>query len=145
MNTETPKQESTIEALKAAGWAPQALALLEGMPESVLAAELKAAMVADVWNADTLALLGTMTDQQLADQMGTTRGTVTNKRRRLGIEACGYGPFWTAETRGLLGKMTDTQLAKQIGISQAAVGYQRNKAGIPRYSASVQSDNLQTQ
>jgi hypothetical protein len=64
------------------------------------------------WTADEDRLLGTMTDRDLAQRLGRSRGTIIKRRRKLRL-----APFhphtglWSQAEEDLLGTMPDRRLA----------------------------------
>lgn len=88
------------------------------------------------WTPKNLALLGKVTDKELARRMKVSYTTVNVKRRQLGIPP--YRPparriEWTEEMLALLGKVYDSTVAKRYGISKISVFWKRTELGIPPY------------
>ncbi len=86
------------------------------------------------WTRKNLALLGKVTDKELARRMKVSYTTVNGKRRQLGIPP--YRPparriEWTEEMLALLGKVCDSTVAKRYGISSFSVFRKRRELGIP--------------
>ncbi len=85
------------------------------------------------WTPELIAKIGTMSDAKLARELGIKPGTVTHRRRLLGIE-----PFrrqraarqWSSADIALLGKMSDRVVAEITGRSLAAVYTARRERGI---------------
>jgi hypothetical protein len=85
------------------------------------------------WTPELIAKIGTMSDAKLARELGIKPGTVTHRRRLLGIE-----PFrrqraarkWSSADIALLGKMSDREVAEITGRSIAAVYTARRERGI---------------
>jgi hypothetical protein len=85
------------------------------------------------WQARHLALLGTMTDREVARRIGVSTTTVANKRSQLGIPAFMPRPpriEWTAEKIERLGKLTDSQVAREMGVCTLSVRSKRQALGI---------------
>ncbi|NVL49857.1 hypothetical protein F2S72_08905 [Pseudomonas syringae pv. actinidiae] len=93
------------------------------------------------WSPEKVALLGTMSDTDVAEQIGGKVHTVAIKRQELGI-AC-YKPAvskirgrprpnfnWTQEALSLIGTMADKDVASRLGLSTGAVGVKRRSLGI---------------
>jgi hypothetical protein len=88
------------------------------------------------WTPARLALLGTMSDQQVATRLGISVTAAQWKRRRLEIRPFGAGPpriEWTEEMLGLLGRLPDLELARRDAISRQTVRTKRMQLGIPRW------------
>lgn len=83
-------------------------------------------------------LLGTVSDGEVAKELGVHRKTVREARVRLDIAARGHaGSFWNDPARqALLGTMHDTKLARQIGCTPASVARARQYRRIPAFGAS---------
>lgn len=99
------------------------------------------------WKPRELALLGKMSDTEVAGKLGISTGTVAKKRAQLGIPASRlhrvYG--WTEELLALLGKVTDREMARVSGFSVSAVQRKRSALGIRpggRYGAVVPTPAL---
>ena len=88
------------------------------------------------WTPKNLALLGKVTDKELARRMRISPTTVNTKRQVLGIS-----PFrpparrvaWSEEMLALLGKVYDSVVARRYGISESKVFRKRKELGIPAY------------
>jgi hypothetical protein len=99
---------------------------------------------------DQVALLGTMSDQQVADKLGLIKSMVTRRRRELGIppfvKCTRWNPTlnWTPELDSLLGTMPDPQLAKQLNVRLHVVYKRRTKLQIPGYKISYDPELLFT-
>lgn len=94
-----------------------------------------------MWPPEHIALLGTMTDADVAKIIGGKTSTVMEKRQSLQI-----APFkpkvgrlkgksrpnfdWTDHHIKLLGTKPDAELARQFGLSNSAVGLKRRSLGI---------------
>ncbi|MFX1767013.1 hypothetical protein PWP93_31405 [Paraburkholderia sp. A1RI-2L] len=91
------------------------------------------------WTTQEIALLGTMSDAQVARQIGgVSFSTVQKKRRELGISPAAPAHLpWPREHIALLGVMADSELARLTGRSTRAVNQKRNKLGIPPALASA--------
>ena len=88
-------------------------------------------------------MLGTMPDQDIADSLGCSVGTVARYRKKWGIPAYKKGennppPYhWTPEHEAMLGCATDDEIAKLLGRTKNAVTQRRYKLEIPSYSQSL--------
>lgn len=83
------------------------------------------------WTSEMDALLGTMSDNALAEQLGLGHGTVNKRRRKLGI------PGFLSRARpidSLLGTMPDRELSKRTD-NRSSLGWRRRKLGIPSWSS----------
>jgi hypothetical protein len=85
------------------------------------------------WTEEALALLGTMTDQRVADNIGVDHQVVFQKRRRLGIDPVNKKFKWNDDRVALLGTMPDRDLAKKFGLILGRVRNKRTSMGIPKY------------
>lgn len=86
------------------------------------------------WTEEEIALLGTLTDNQVARRIGDISYiAVQKKRRALGIPpAKPVHPPWTSEQIAMLGVLSDAELAQRTGRSSKAISQKRNQLGIPR-------------
>lgn len=75
-----------------------------------------------IWTEEAIALLGTMSDPELADRLGVSRTPVKKKRKELGISAY-QAPFpeITPEIAAEFGKVSDSVLAKRLGVSASHI------------------------
>jgi hypothetical protein len=95
-------------------------------------------------------LLGTMSDQQVANKLSITKGTVARRRRELGIPPFAkytrWNPTinWTPELDALLGTMPDRQLAKQLNVRLHVVFKRRTKLQISGYKINYDPELLFT-
>src|SRR5438132_1609641 len=79
-----------------------------------------------------LALLGKLTDAEVAIQTGRDVNAVRVKRCKRGIpNPC--GPGWTAKELALLGTAPDATVANKIGRTEGAVTLKSCRLGIPTY------------
>jgi hypothetical protein len=83
------------------------------------------------WPAEHLALLGTLTDAEVAARTGRSANGVRVKRCKLGIPNPS-GPGWTAEELELLGTAPDAEVAARVGRTEGAVTLRRCNLRIPR-------------
>ncbi|CAM2185927.1 conserved hypothetical protein [Paraburkholderia sacchari] len=85
------------------------------------------------WTAQEIALLGTLSDAQVAERIGgISFSTVQKKRQELGIPPAAPAHLpWSPEHLALLGILDDAELARLTGRSTRAVNQKRNKLGIP--------------
>lgn len=93
-----------------------------------------------IWTDESIKLLGTMSDQNLAEELNIGRRTVTAKRLELEVPAYvfQYHHVWTEDQIQKLGTISDTQLSAEEGIHITAVGHKRQSLGIPVFTASIQ-------
>jgi hypothetical protein len=79
-----------------------------------------------------IALMGTISDGEIARQFGVKPGTVSSKRRRLGI--CAFAvDVYTPEIVALMGKVSDREIARLIGRDPESVRGKRIRLGIPAF------------
>jgi DNA-binding CsgD family transcriptional regulator len=81
------------------------------------------------WRAEDDALLGTVSDQEIAQRLGRSATSVKARRTRLGIASNRH--WWTPGQDVLLGKFPDEELARRLGRSLEAVRARRERLGIP--------------
>lgn len=94
------------------------------------------------WPPEHLALLGTMSDRDVAERIGGKPEAVLAKRQALRIEA--FKPKtspvkgkarpnfdWNESNLKLLGTMTDAELGKKLGLANTTVAAKRRSLGIP--------------
>ena len=89
---------------------------------------------ARVWTAEEDALLGTMSDAKVAEQVGVCSAAATQRRNKLGIPPFSHQGVeyrWHPEDEALLGEMTDKELAARLGIADSTVRKRRHELGIP--------------
>lgn len=87
------------------------------------------------WLAEEIALLGSNTDQAIAQQIGRTASDVCQKRHRLGIAA--FGPStaerrhqWTRRELAWLGKKSDAEIGRLLHLDGTTVAAKRESLGI---------------
>jgi transcriptional regulator with XRE-family HTH domain len=81
-----------------------------------------------VWTDETIALLGTMPDPELADRLGVSRTPVKKKRKELGIKAYKETyPEITPEIAAEFGISSDIAIARRLGVSASYVRRARLK------------------
>jgi hypothetical protein len=88
------------------------------------------------WRRREEALLGTMSDRELAERLGCSTPAVSQRRRELGIPA--FRPQaapirWTRRRLARLGKVSDESLAREMGVTMIAVNFKRRRLGIPPF------------
>ena len=88
------------------------------------------------WAAESAALLGTMPDRHLAQQLGITPVMVAHQRKRLGIKQYTAPSAWSAANDHLLGTKTDEALAKDLGVAKHTVLNRRRELRIPAFGPS---------
>jgi len=79
-------------------------------------------------------LIGTDSDQAIADRLGVTRSTVAARRVQLGVAAARARRIWTSQEDALLGRDTDASIAHKLGRSHASVTQRRIALGVPPVS-----------
>lgn len=89
-----------------------------------------------VWRRREEALLGTMSDRELAERLRCSTPAVSQRRRELGIPA--FRPQaapirWTRRRLSRLGKVSDESLAREMGVTMIAVNFKRRRLGIPPF------------
>ena len=88
------------------------------------------------WTAERAALLGTMPDRHLAQQLGITATMVAYKRKQLGIKQYAAPSAWSAANDRLLGTKTDAALAQELGVPKHVVLNRRRELQIPAFGPS---------
>jgi hypothetical protein len=85
------------------------------------------------WRPEELALLGKISDSELARFVGLTPSSISRKRQRLGIAPLQpTQPIeWTPPMLERLGQVPDAQLAREVGISTTSCSLKRQDLGIP--------------
>ena len=84
------------------------------------------------WTAQELALLGTMSDKKVAEQLGLPVHTVARKSRILGL-TFQKQEKWSAEHVALLGTASDSAVARLVGRKRMTVYFARRTRAIPAY------------
>jgi hypothetical protein len=83
------------------------------------------------WTPEDVALLGVLTDDEVAQRTGRTPEAVRQKREELNIpNPAGGRRRWTQDEVALLGNMTDEEVAEKVGRPPSAVTQKRLKQGI---------------
>lgn len=88
------------------------------------------------WTPTMDALLGTMSDTDLAAKLGCSVNAVNTRRYLLGVSGfrqtrtSSYMFAWTPENDALLGTMGDRQLSEKLGVPLITVGNRRKLLGI---------------
>jgi hypothetical protein len=86
------------------------------------------------WTADEIKLFGTMSDLQLARQLGREKHQVLKQRLALKIPSCHRRQprrSWKPAEIRLLGRYTDLAVAQRLGCPQNIVRIKRVKLGLP--------------
>jgi hypothetical protein len=86
------------------------------------------------WQPEDLALLGKVSDGELARTLGLATASVNRKRQQLGIPPFQPAPRpieWTSGMIERLGRASDARVAKELGISIDSVKGKRQALGIP--------------
>jgi hypothetical protein len=86
------------------------------------------------WRPEHMALLGKVSDGELAKRLRTTRTTVRYKRQQLGVPPFQPAPRpieWTSAMIERLGGASDARVAEELGISVQSVKHKRQELGIP--------------
>jgi hypothetical protein len=85
------------------------------------------------WNAAEEAMLGKVSDAELAEILGRSRVAVYLRRRMLGIRSSKPGPIkirWTKRRLARLGKDTDDAVALELEVHSSSVQRKRLELGI---------------
>ena len=92
------------------------------------------------WTFESTGMLGTMSDQDLAEELNVGRRTVTAKRLELKVPAYifQYHHVWTELQIQKLGTISDKQLSAEEGIHVTAVGHKRQALEIPVFTPAIQ-------
>jgi hypothetical protein len=123
--------EMGTEALKSREWTDEERdARSRRAVELGLGRCLAAGYHGPLWTPEEVALLGVLTDDEVAQRTGRTPEAVRQKREELGIENPAGRRRWTQEELNLLGNMTDEEVAKKVGRPPSAVTQKRLKQGI---------------
>ncbi len=85
------------------------------------------------WTPQVKALLGTMTDRQLAGRLKFAVVTVWAARKRFGIPAFAPRKTWTRREEALLGKHTDRYVERRLGRGLGTAILRRLALGIARF------------
>ncbi|UJB63619.1 hypothetical protein YS110_02025 [Acidovorax sp. YS12] len=85
------------------------------------------------WTSESIALLGTMPDRQIARKLGITPVMVAYQRKLLGIEKFTPQSAWAPENDHLLGTVTDAALAEKLGVAKHTVLNRRRELGVPAF------------
>lgn len=86
------------------------------------------------FTAEHVALLGVISDTELAKRAGVQPATVTYHRKKAGLPPANSPPVaWTQEEDVKLGTMSDVDLALKIGRSVDAVYLRRMRLKIPAH------------
>lgn len=83
------------------------------------------------WTDEEIAMLGTDTDQAVADMLGRPRNSVKNKRIYMKIPTKSRFRRWERWERETLGKYTDAAVAEMLGRPLIQVTAQRQRLKIP--------------
>jgi len=76
----------------------------------------------EIWNEQTIALLGTMPDYELADRLKVSNYPIKAKRKELGIKAFEKPyPKITAKIAAEFGLTSDRILAERLGVSPSHI------------------------
>lgn len=87
------------------------------------------------WTLEMDALLGIVSDYELAEELGISRTPIRKRRRKLGIPAFFNNALivWTPEMDALLGTKSSADLAASWEIHPGSVRSRRRKLGIPAF------------
>ena len=95
------------------------------------------------WTPESIALLGSDTDSQIADMLGISIYCVARKRSSLGIPSYVERNWkriqWTKRMLAMLGKMQDSQVAAHLRIDANTVMRKRRSLNIPPKYKSIRS------
>lgn len=101
------------------------------------------------WTDERIAKLGTIPDEEYAQELGVDRKTVEYKRKRLGLPKCGMRPEKKSPPPPMggwnrielpdhiitrLGTIADKQLGQEIGVSKYVIQRARDMRGIPPWT-----------
>lgn len=138
-------------------WTQELLALLGTIPDSEVAARsnglFQTAGVASkrrkegialrampkkytstTWTADKIALIGTLPDQDVADQIGVPLQQVSSRRQKMGMAPIKSQVNWPSDLLALLGEIPDTEIAARFkglfGVRR--IRAKRKEVGIAR-------------
>lgn len=84
------------------------------------------------WTAEEIALLGTMSDLEVARRLGMSN----DQARRMRVKqarAAHRKVHWTPEAVAMLGAMKDAEVAARLGISIHYIRQKRTKLGIKQF------------
>lgn len=82
----------------------------------------------DIWNEETIALLGTMPDYELADRLRVSNYPIKAKRKELGIRAYKKPyPEITPALAAEFGVTSDRALAERLGVSASFIRNARQR------------------
>lgn len=84
------------------------------------------------WTEKEKALLGKLSDKEVGERVGVSRGAAKARRLALGIPAVPRSDYhrWNARELALLGKLPDGDVAASLGVSIKAVRLRRLREGI---------------
>jgi len=82
------------------------------------------------WNAEADALLGTVSDRDVARRVGVDPKTARARRLRLGISVFRQPHVWTAAEDALLGTVSDRELGHRLNLSPRTVQARRRLLNI---------------
>ncbi len=95
--------------------------------------------VSSKWTTDALAKLGTITDAEIAKEIGMSVFTVWRERNTRNIPSCAANKrsavIGSAEFQARLGCAKDAEIASQFNVSTTIVRNERIALGIPPYCA----------
>jgi hypothetical protein len=100
---------------------------------------------AAIWSPDEIALLGTMTDTEVAKQTGRSLGAVNKKRTALHAPALEEGPagvhlvYWTEEENEAVRTLPAEEVARRFKRSLHAIRQRRYQLEVPPLTS---SDNV---
>jgi len=88
------------------------------------------------WRPEDLALLGRLSDGEIARILGLAPSGVNRKRKTLGIppfQEAHRAVDWTPEKIERLGKVSDARAAQALGVAVQTVSAKRRQLGIPAW------------
>ncbi len=93
-----------------------------GIPEPRLIRARFLPLEDGIWTEESISLLGTMPDPELADRLGVSRTPVKKKRKELGVAAY-QAPFpdITPDIAADFGAISDSALANRLGVSASFI------------------------
>jgi len=82
------------------------------------------------WTESEIALLGKMTDEDIARKLGISATAVALKRKTLGIPPFGDRSRWGATELGMLGRYADKEIARITGRKLGEIQRKREALGL---------------
>lgn len=86
------------------------------------------------WPKKLLALLGHVSDKELAHRFGLRWEAIFNKRVHLGIRMQPRKSIWSKDVIRKFGRVSDAKIAESLGVCVTTVAIKRRTFGIPAAS-----------